>query len=126
MSRTYRRRRYRQMFGYDDPLRDSWCTEEEIIWSDVDYVAKTFEYAFSGPRYSVRYNKNSRTGRKLTKVAMSDARTYNFKEPGPAWFRNLYSQRPHRRSSKRELQKYMNNPEYEPMILAMEPLPYWT
>lgn len=126
MSRTYRRRRYRQMFGCDDPLRDFWCAEEEIIWSDIDYVARVFDYGFISPRYSVKYNKNSRTGRKLTKVAMSDAKTYRHKEPGPHHFRNLYSDRPHRRSSKRELQKYMNNPEYEPMILAMEPLPYWT
>ena len=126
MSRTYRRRRYRQMFGYDDPLRDFWCAEEEIIWSDIDYVAQVFDYGFRSPRYSVRYNKNSKTGRKMAKVAMSDAKTTNSKEPGPSWARNLWSQRPYRRSSKRELQKYMNNPEYEPMILAMEPLPYWT
>lgn len=126
MSRTYRRRRYRQMFGYDDPLRDFWCREEEIIWSDIDYVALIYDYGPTYTRYSVKYNKNSKTGRKLVKVAMSDAKTHNFKEPGPSWFRNLYSQRPYRRSSKRELQKYINNPDYEPMILSKEPLPYWT
>lgn len=126
MSRTYRRRRYRQMFGSDDPLRDFWCAEEEIIWSDIDYVAQVFDYGFCSPRYSVRYNKNSKTGRKLTKVAMSDAKTWRFKEPGPHHFRNLYSDRPLRRSAKEEIRKFMYNTNYEVMILDMPPLPYYT
>ena len=127
MSRTYRRRRYRQLFGSDDPLMDYWVTEDEIIWEDVESVVRTYDYGWaSHPRFNIRYKPNSKTGRKLLAKAKSDAATNRFKEPGPHHFRNLYSDRPLRRKAKEELRKYMYNGEYEPMILAVPPLPYYT
>lgn len=49
-----------------------------------------------------------------------------FQEPGPSWYRNLYSERPHRRASKEELRKFNILEEYEPMILSKPKLEYWT
>lgn len=50
----------------------------------------------------------------------------SFKEPGPHWFRNLFTDRPLRRDSKRELQKFMLDPDYEPIIESKGKLEYWT
>lgn len=127
MSRTYRRRRYRQLFGSDNPLIDYWATEDEIVWVDVDSVKQAWMYGFMlYPRFTVRYKKNSKTGRKLISKARSDAGTCRFKEPGPGWFRNLYMARPLRRQAKNEIHKFIMNQDYEPMILSDPPLPYWT
>ena len=127
MSRTYRRRRYRQLFGSDNPLMDYFVTDDEVVWEDVQTIAHTHDYGFMiNPRYNVRYSANSKTGRRLIAKASSDAATHSCKEPGPGWFRNLYSDRPLRRKAKEELRKYMMNEEYEPMIEDMPPLPYWT
>ena len=51
---------------------------------------------------------------------------HNFKEPGPAWYRKLVTERPQRRINKRELQKFMLDPDYEPMCIDMMYLEYWT
>lgn len=127
MSRTYRRRRYRQYWSSDDPLVDFYAREDEIVWQDVNYVKYSWDYSpWISQRYNVKYKKNSKTGRRLIAVARSDAATHNCKEPGPGWFRNLYVARPLRRKAKNEIHKFMINPDYEPMILSDPPLPYWT
>lgn len=56
----------------------------------------------------------------------SDSFDVTFKEPGPSWFRNLYTERPLRRKNKNELKKFLNNPEYEPMCEERGKLKYWT
>lgn len=48
------------------------------------------------------------------------------KEPGPSWFRNLTVQRPARRGGREELRKFLLDPEYDPNIVAMPYLEYWT
>lgn len=70
-------------------------------------------------------NPKSKEGRKRLARARRD-KVYNFKEPGPSWFRNLFSQRPYRQAAKREIQKYLFDTEYEPMILRKPKLEYWT
>ena len=127
MSRTYRRRRYRQLFGSDNPLMDFWATEDEIKWEDVDYAKYSWDFGFyNTPRYTVKYRENSKTGRRLLAVARSDAGTWKHKEPGPGWFRSLYVMRPLRRQAKNEIHKFILDDDYEPMILTDPPLPYWT
>ena len=49
-----------------------------------------------------------------------------FKDPGPHWFRNLFSDRPLRRYANNELRKFMVNTEYEPLISRKYKLDYWT
>ena len=95
MSKTYRRRRYRQLFRSDDPLMDYFVSEDEAVWNDVQDIVYSWDYGYIiFPRYNVRYRADSKTGRKLLAVARSDAATHSCKEPGPHHFRNLYSDRP--------------------------------
>ncbi len=137
MSRTYRRRRYRQLWSSGDPLTDWFASDDNIVWEDVEEVKYSFGWSFRIlPRYNVEYKADSKTGRKLIAKARSDAATWKCKEPGPGWFRNLYVTRPLRRQAKNEIRKYIKSIEkwdypiyndiYEPMILTDPPLPYWT
>jgi len=107
---------------------DWYVAEDEVVWEDVEEIKLTFDYGWMRTiRYNVKYRADSKTGRKLLSISASDAATSSCKEPGPSWARRLYCDRPARRAAKRELQKYIQyDGEYEPMILAMEPLPYWT
>lgn len=125
MSRTYRKTRYRHFFHDGNPFEDYFLKADEIVWDEVDKV-EVSRFSWIDPRYDVVYAKNSRTGKKKLAKYLSDAGTHNFKEPGPHWFRNLYSDRPLRRKGAREIQKFMQNNEYEPMIDEMPKLPYWT
>jgi hypothetical protein len=50
---------------------------------------------------------------------------FNFKEPGPHWWRN-YFDRSYRRKGKREIQKFMLDFDYEPIITKKPILDYWT
>lgn len=110
MSRTYRRTKNPNSFWHS--RKDSWCSTWERVLPGV-YELKpipkdTDEYA----RKSAYYH--------------SDAYTHECKEPGPAWYRNLYTERPQRRFNKNELRKYMLNEDYEPMCVEMERMPWWT
>lgn len=50
----------------------------------------------------------------------------NFKEPGPHWYRNIFTERPQRREAKRQLKLYIQNPDYEVVLNTKDPLVYWT
>lgn len=63
---------------------------------------------------------------KLKSVFYSDSYGCSFKEPGPSWFRNLYTERPTRRYNREELRKFMLDNEYEPMCVVKPKLLYWT
>lgn len=107
MSRTYRRRggdSYNlKYFVYEFAQMPGFAH-----WCRVEYDRDSKEYAKGKARYH------------------SDGGTWSFKEPGPSWFRNLFTERPLRRHTKRELQKFMLDPEYEPMVEEMGKLEYWT
>ena len=47
-------------------------------------------------------------------------------EPGPSWFRNLRSERPQRRESKRQLNKFLLDPEFEVLLDSKPHLEYYT
>ena len=104
MSRTYRKR---------NPV-DLWYATHELVriapyrweWVKLDPKSKQF---------------------KLKKAkALSDAHR-EFKEPGPAWYRHLFTERPQRRAAKQELYRYLRaGGEYEVMLLPKNPLEYWT
>lgn len=109
MSRTYRRKEGIGP-GYQD--KKDYCSQKVVYegrwpkWVDIDPGSE--EYA----ELSAKYH--------------SDSGTHNFKEPGPRWFRNLYTNRPLRRDSDREILKWMKNDGYEPMIDTKGKRPYWT
>lgn len=106
MSRTKRRK---QALEYDM----YWCLTEYVRvpnswqWVRVPIPPKTKEYKKALAEYH------------------SDA-FRNFKEPGPSWYRNLFAERPQRRTSKHELHKFMLDEEYEVMLNPKDKLPYWT
>jgi len=97
-------------------------------WSDFEY--HTGEYIRVGKgiwaRVYVPYPKNSKEYKKGKARFHSDAGTTRCKEPGPSWYRNLTTERPLRRKSKRELQKFMLDPNYEPIVEEKGKLDYWT
>ena len=115
MSRTYRDNTLQH---WRDPLEehvDGWEPGNEICY-----------WGWWGITSWKKVDPKSPEGRKLLAKAKRD-KTWRFKEPGPSWFRNLFEERPLRRTSKRELQRYMANEDYEPII---DPKPrkkiYWT
>jgi len=106
MSRTYRRKS-------GDQTNLNWATHEfkrlpgTWHWERVPLDPQSKEYKASVARY------------------YSD-RQYTFKEPGPSWFRRLFTERPQRRHAKRELNKYLLDPDYEVILNEKDPLEYWT
>lgn len=105
MSRTYRRK---------------------DLKSDISFVGT--ELVWLNRPYSWGMMRKPLTGEALAKdLAEYHSDAYrNFKEPGPAWYRKLVTERPQRRINKRELQKFMLDPDYEPMCIDMMYLEYWT
>lgn len=106
MSRTFRRK---------DPAGD-------LYWLLTDYQP------IPGSRGYQRVKLDPRSIEGIKKLARYHSDSYDgFSEPGPAWFRNLMTERPQRREGKRELRKFMAKPdEYEVILNAKNPLEYWT
>ena len=106
MSRTYRRKS-------GDHTDLEWQTREMIrvpgyyIWHWVPMDPKTKQY------------------KKVVNKYHSDAGTQKFHNCPSGWWVNMVMQRPHRRDAKRQLKKWMTDPEYEVILNAKEPLPYW-
>ena len=98
MSRTYRRK-------VDKGTMNDWAFRYSI-WRIQDYSEEELN------RLRSRYH--------------SDSYDCSFKEPGPSWFRNLYTERPNRRKNKLEIRKFILDPDYEPMCIEKGKLEYWT
>ena len=107
MSRTYRRKA-------TDPTDKKWSVSEHVR------IEGTWSYIW------VPYPKNSNEYKKGSAKYHSDAGTHNCKEPGPSWFRNLYTERPQRQEARQQLKKFMNDPDFEVILNAKDPLEYWT
>jgi hypothetical protein len=67
----------------------------------------------------------SKEGKKCLARFYSDKYS-SFKEPGPAWYRNLLTERPQRRYAKHQLALYMKDTETEVILNSKDPLDYWT
>ncbi len=104
MSRTYRRKQPR-----DDHY---WLLAE---WVCIGWKRIT----------RLMVDPKSEKGKELLAKYHSDAYR-NFKEPGPAYWRNLTAERPHRRHCKNELRKYASGLEVEVILDNMPHLEYWT
>jgi hypothetical protein len=130
VSRTYRRK---------TTNRINWACDLDYFISDLVRVPGTYNYV------SVYYATDSKEYKKGLARYHSDGATSRFKEPGPSFFRNLFSDRPLRRKAKNELRKFMisvpvaftgdgrevdflqvMNECYEPNIPSKGKLPYWT
>lgn len=97
MSRTYRRKNATQ----------------NGLWSDLDYFVSECIYPFGtyiGVR--VKFPEDSVEYKQGSAKFHSDAGTTSFKEPGPSWYRRTFK-RKYAAKVRRELQKYLNDPDYE-------------
>ncbi len=90
---------------------------------DLRWLLRDYDY-YRG--YDVQtIDPRSDEGKK--RLAMYHADGYRgHKEPGPSWYRNLTAERPQRREAKKQLRKYLKNPEMEVILEAKVPLDYWT
>lgn len=129
MSRTYRRKS-----GHSNGWIDEGWYTSELVRSEHGYFY-----------IRVPYPKDSKEFKKGYAKYHGDHGSHNCKEPGPSWFRNLFSTRPLRGKARKELHKFMRsvplvytvegkechflqvmNECYEPIIDSMGKLPYWT
>jgi soluble lytic murein transglycosylase-like protein len=101
MSRTYRDKGHNFFYTRDWVLHD---------------------YNANGDR--IRIDPKSKEGRKRLAKQRAD-KTMTWKEPGPAWFRNLTTERPQRRKAKAQLYRYVRGEEFEVMLEAKAPRDYW-
>lgn len=125
MSRTIRRRGVKRDYYW--VLRESCLSEEELSKiTDAHFVTNTRWGGWTRYQYDAHYYPYSKEGKRRIAQYHSDAGTNTCKEPGPSWYRNLYTERPLRRKAKRELKKYMLDTDYEPIIEKMGKLEYWT
>lgn len=104
MSRTYRRKEVKNHHRL-------------IKWELRDY---------SHYPLSVQHHPKSEEGKRLLAIYHSDTGTHDFREPGPSWFRNLFTERPQRREAKNEIRRYFLNEDHEVMLAPKNPLEYWT
>lgn len=127
MSRTFRFRN-----GYIPWFADTeWDLWEKILPNtDITQYSEIRLYTnwvtrFQPLTFEGKIDPTSKRGKCIIGKATRD-KWHSFKEPGPHWFRNLYSDRPLRRLSKRELNKFKLNPDYEPYVPKRYKLDYWT
>lgn len=113
MSRTIRRKNW----NYKN---DHWITHDrEYIWRDLGDGYQWREYCW--------IPKSEKEVKKAITKQRSDAGgcTYTNIGYGPGkWFRQN-EQQTYRAQARNELVKYQKDPDYEVMILANPPLPYW-
>lgn len=106
MSRTYRRK---DKIEYKWVLRDYINSDIELPWY----------------RHWIKIDPKSLEGKKRLAQHHSDAGYCWQNYKGPHWFHNLFEERPRRRKAKRELHKFMKDPDYEVMLEKKKPVIYW-
>jgi len=131
MSRTYRRKK--------------GSAKHRAFGSLAEYTTERVSTRFwFGATYDVPLDPTTKEY-KIKRSEYYRDKTHNFKEPGPSWFRNLFSTRPLRGKARQELHKFMRSIPigytgyskdldflqvkddcYEPMIESKGKLPYWT
>jgi hypothetical protein len=124
MSRTYRRKNVKTEYYW--VLRDNYVTPEELDSLEGVELVTLPQYGWFYLYYEVTFSKDSIEGKKKLAKYHSDTGTIRHKEPGPSWFRNLYTERPLRRRNKKELNKFLKDSEYDPMCDVRGKLEYWT
>lgn len=127
MSRTFRFRK-----GYI-PWFNSYEWE---IWETITEKSDLSEYeeirirtwvSYINPvlKYEGKISSKSKRGKAILAKTRKDS-TFRFKEPGPAWWRNLTHDRPLRRFMKNEIHKFMKDETYEVPHYSRLKLDYWT
>lgn len=106
MSRTYRRKSPHGLADLKDSLfaYDNWPCN----WIDPTPI-----------------DPKSKEGKEKIARYHSDATTSNNTEPGPSWFRALYTERPQRREARREIHRYFRNENHEVILNGKNRLERW-
>ena len=120
MSRTIRFRKGNHIPWWADYDWKNWkeITEEE--YHSTKYDTRVYSSYYFGTKYEKRVEIKSTFWR-----IHKDQRFFCH-EPGPSWFRNLRSERPQRREVKRQLNKFLLDPEFEVLLDSKAPLEYYT
>ena len=121
MSRTIRFRKTNHIPWWADYEWKNWqeITEEEFF--STKYDRKLYS---SNWRSKVLYEKKVETKTTFWKIHRDQK--FGCKEPGPSWFRNLTSERPQRREGKRQLDKFLLDPDFEVLLDGKVHLEYYT
>lgn len=111
MSRTYRRKN----------------TKQDHSWILREYVNKypEIDYWFLGKWGYIYLNKDSTEGKRRLAKHHSDAGYCWQNYRGPHWFHNMFEERPRRQKARREIHKFMKDPDYEVMLEKKKPVIYW-
>lgn len=124
MSRTIRRKNAsKKHWSYNDFDDVCWIRKRDLDKLDPsDYSLVYPEDSFRS-NY-VRLDKKSKEYKKRKAKYHSDAGTSHFREPGPGWFKTLYTLRPYRRKYKALAKKAMR----EDIEIVVEHIryQYWT
>lgn len=107
MSRTYRRKNAK------------YLVEECRVLRTLDNTGPWHEWEW------IEEDPKSKEGKKRLAKFYSDNPQCIFNWYGPSWFHNLYAQRPYRRECKREIKKYLKDPEYDISLLRRPRSPYF-
>ena len=106
MSRTWRNRRERRPFDWMLINYEKYEEDKPNFYRWPMYTLHNCEYAY--------YLKSEKDQRKAIAKFYADG-SRELVGNGPRWCRNMFMERPFRRRMKREIQKFISNPEYEPL-----------
>lgn len=108
MSRTYRLKKAKHLIEELGVL-------QKRVWNSN----KFWDY------YWVPLEPKSKEGKEALARLHSDAKHSFYKWKGPSWFHNMYAQRPYRRNCKKQIRKYIRDPDYEIQIRNKPYREYW-
>lgn len=108
MSRTYRCKKNKHLIQENRIL-------EKRVWNST----KFWDYN------TIQIDPKSKEGKKALARFHSDAKHFLYQWRGPSWFHNTTAQRPYRRDCKKQIKKFMNDPDYEIQIIRKPYRQYW-
>jgi hypothetical protein len=122
MSRTIRFRKGKYVPWWNNYEWKQWVEISKEEYHTTKYDTRLHPYIWSGR--GIVYEK--KVVNKTTYWKMHKDNTYRCKEPGPSWFRNLFTERPQRREAKRQLNKFLLDPDFEVLLDSKATLEYYT
>jgi hypothetical protein len=122
MSRTIRFRKGKYVPWWNNYEWKHWVEIPKEEYLDTRYDTRLYSYKWSSR--GIVYEKKV-VNKAIYWQSHKDS-TYRCKEPGPKWFRNLFTERPQRREVKRQLNKFLLDPDFEVLLDSKASLDYFT
>ena len=98
---------------------DKWLIKENHLLQDFERISGTYTWVY------VNIDPNGKEARKRIAKLHSDAKKGVMRWRGPGWFIHQYHQVPYRQHARRELMKFMKDPDYEVQLQSKPHLTYW-